>query len=96
MVAYAYHTAAEAAVTGSNQNFLKMILRRKMGHCITVIEEGWREKQRQRSSHLFGGQNLFKFLAALGVFLWSIWKKRSNSSYFSKSTLAKTASVARN
>ena len=78
MVAYAYHTAAEAAVTGSNQNFLKMILRRKMGHCITVIEEGWREKQRQRSSRLFGGQNLFTSLPRLLFCSWSIRKKRSN------------------
>ena len=31
------------------------------------IEEGWREKQRQRSSRLFGGQNFVQFLAALAV-----------------------------
>ena len=28
----------------------------------TVLEEGWIGKQRQRSSRLFGGQNLLNFL----------------------------------
>ena len=28
--------------------------------CVSAIEEGWREKQRQRSSRLFGGQTLCK------------------------------------
>ena len=35
------------------------------------------------------GAEFVKFLAALAVLPWSIWKKRSNSSYFSNSTEAK-------
>ena len=30
---------------------------------LPVIEEGWGQKPRQRSSHLFEGQNLINFLA---------------------------------
>ena len=29
---------------------------------LTLLEEEWRQKQRQRSSRLFGGQNLFNSL----------------------------------
>ena len=54
-----------------------------------IIEEGWREKQRQRSSCLFGGPDFNQFLAALAVLPRSIWKKRMNSSDSSKSTEAK-------
>ena len=54
-----------------------------------VIEEGWREKQRQRSSRLFGGQNLLKILAPLAVLPRSLWKNEMNSTVSSKSTEAK-------
>ena len=54
-----------------------------------TIEEGWREKQRQRSLRLFGGQIFVQFLAALSVLPRSVLKKRLNSSYSSKSTEAK-------
>ena len=35
------------------------------------------------------GNEFVQFLAPLAVLPWSIWKKRSNSSYFSKSTEVK-------
>ena len=35
---------------------------------ILVIEEGWRQKRRQRSSRLFVGQNLFNSLPHYGCF----------------------------
>ena len=69
------------------------------------IEEGWKQKARQRSSHLFGGQNFVQFLATLAVLSRSIWKKRLNSTvsfnwlqlFIPKSTVTlKTASAARN
>ena len=57
---------------------------------MVAIEEGWRQKQRQRSFRLVLGAQLFvQFLAALAVLPWFIWKKRSNSAYSSKSTEAK-------
>ena len=49
------------------------------GACPMSIEEGWREKQRQKSSHsrLFGGQNLFNSLLRslfyLGLFGRNSW-----------------------
>ena len=43
----------------------------------STIEEGWREKQRQRSSRLFEGQNLFnslpRYLFCLGRFGGKGW-----------------------
>ena len=51
-------------------------------------EGGWREKQRQRSSRLFGGHNLFHFLLRYH-FASAIRKNRMNSTVFSKSTEAK-------
>ena len=62
-----------------------------------LIEEGYRQKKRQRSSLLFGGDEFFQFLAAPDVLPWMIlnnrmnctrtnWEKRMNSSYFSKSS----------
>ena len=45
---------------------------------LLTIEEGWRPKQRQRSSRLFGGK-FIQCLAALTVWPRSIWKKRMNS-----------------
>ena len=38
-----------------------------------AVEEGWREKPRQRLSRLFGGQNLVNFFAALAVLPQSTW-----------------------
>ena len=47
-----------------------------------TVEEGWRQKQRQRSSPLFeGGGGFIKFLAALAVLPRSIWKNRINSTF---------------
>ena len=69
------------------------------------IEEGWKQKARQRSSHLFGGKNFVQFLATLAVLSRSIWKKRLNSTvsfnwlqlFIPKSTVTlKTSSAARN
>ena len=57
--------------------------------CAGTIEKECIEKQRQRSSCLFGGAEFVQFLAALAVLHESIWKKRLNSSYSSKSTEAK-------
>ena len=48
-----------------------------------AIGEGSRQKQSQRSSRLFGGQNLLNSLPR------SIWKNRMNSTFSSKSTEAK-------
>ena len=57
------------------------------------IEEGWRQKQRQRSSPLFGFVQYFAVLTDLPR---SIWKKRLNSSYSSQSTEAKQLARHRN
>ena len=50
------------------------------------LEEGWREKQKQRSSRLFGGggaDSLPGEVAALAVSPRSIWKKGLNSTIYS-------------
>ena len=67
---------------------LKVFKTWKLGASQPYLEEGYIQKTRQRSLRLFGGR-FFQFLATLAVLPWSIWKKRSNSSYFSKSTEAK-------
>ena len=51
--------------------------------------EGWKQKQRQRSSRLFGAHYFIQFLAALAVLPQSTWKKRLNLSFSFKSTEAK-------
>ena len=45
------------------------------------IEEGWREKNRQKVVSSIWGADFMQFLAALAVLLRSIWKKRINSSF---------------
>ena len=52
-----------------------------LGWC---IEEGWKQKARQRSSHLFGGKKFIQFIATLAVLTRSIWKKRLISTDSSK------------
>ena len=47
------------------------------------IEEGKRQKQRQRSSLLFGGQNLFNSLPRQQLCIMAILKNRKNSSFSS-------------
>ena len=46
------------------------------------IEEGNRQKKRQRSSLLFGGEEFIKFLATLAL-PKTILNKRMNSSFYS-------------
>ena len=46
-----------------------------------TVEEGFEQRRRQRSSLLFGGQNLFKFLVSLAVLHQDDLKKRMNSSF---------------
>ena len=53
---------------------------------LTPIEEGWREKIRQRSSCLFGGQ-IYSILCRASYSLpRSIWKNGMNSTFSSIST----------
>ena len=59
-----------------------------LGH---PVDEGWREKQRKRSSRRFGGggAEFIQFLAALAVLSQSIWQKRFNSTVSFNSTYSK-------
>ena len=57
-------------------------------------EEGWRQKQRQRSSHLVGGQNVFNSLPGLHACFGRFERKRMNS--FLQNDQGKTASAAKN
>ena len=57
---------------------------------ISVHHRRWMElEDKAKVVSLFGGAELVQFFAALAVLPWSYWKKRLNTSYFSKSTEAK-------
>ena len=64
-----------------------------------IIEEGWKQKTRQRSSRLFGGQHLLiKFLAALSASCFASVYLEETVEFilFSQSKRGKTAYAARN
>ena len=73
-------------------------------HCIHLvmvrlhvpIEEGWKQKARQRSSRLFGGQNLFNSLPHLMFCLGQFERKGLIHPTFLQINRGKTASAARN
>ena len=73
-------------------------------HCIHLvmvrlhvpIEEGWKQKARQRSSRLFGGQNLFNSLPHLLFCLGQFERKGLIHPTFLQINRGKTASAARN
>ena len=49
---------------------------RRIIYRVTFIEEGWRQKQRQRSSHQFGGHTTFAFASLSILLLWLLSKPR--------------------
>ena len=59
------------------------------------IEEGWREKQRQKLLRLFGGQNLFNSLRRY-LFAWVALEEKDEFNRFFQIDRDKTASAARN
>ena len=55
------------------------------------IEEGYRQKNRQRSSLLFGGKEFIQFLAALAILPRTILKNRINLSFSFKLSLCNSS-----
>ena len=62
----------------------------------SIEEEEWREKQRQRSSRLFGGADFIQFLAALASFALVNLEDKVEYILFFQIDRDKTASAARN
>ena len=59
----------------------RIVINQKEESTVPSIEEGWREKQRQRSSRLFEGRNLFNFLPRYLFCLGRFGRMDSKSKY---------------